>query len=93
MRSQLISSPSRIVLLEGIHPIAKEILSREGFSVRTESHSPSETEMVELLREADAVGIRSKTQVTRSLIEKSRHVSVIGVFCIGTDQVSLPAAN
>src|SRR5262249_50839741 len=83
-----ITKSFRILLLEGIHPVAKEHLESEGFRVRLETHSPGERELLELLKEADAVGIRSKTQLNRTILEQSRHLHVIGTFCIGTDQVS-----
>lgn len=87
------SESLRILLLEGIHPRAKEILEREGFQVRLESHSPNEKELTEWLKGADAVGIRSKTQLTRSSLEANPQIQVIGAFCIGTDQIATAAAN
>ena len=83
----------RVLLLEGIHPRAKEMLEREGFQVRLESHSPSEKDLIGLLKDADAVGIRSKTQLNRTVLEASSHLQVIGAFCIGTDQVASGVAN
>ncbi len=85
--------PTRILLLEGIHPVAKEILSREGFDVRLENHSPTESELTALLKECDAVGIRSKTQISRKALESNPHLVVVGAFCIGTDQVDSSSAN
>ncbi len=87
------TGPTRILLLEGIHPIAKESLERDGFEVRLESYSPGEAELKEWLKGADAVGIRSKTQLTRSVLEANPHIHAIGTFCIGTDQVSTVTAN
>lgn len=83
----------RILLLEGISPKAKDLLEREGYHVRLESHSPAEKELGEWLKDVDALGIRSKTQVTRSLLEANPHLLVIGAFCIGTDQVQTECAN
>lgn len=84
---------TRILLLEGIHPVAQQILQAEGFQVRSEGHSPSEGDLRMWLKECDVVGIRSKTQLTRSIIEENPHLAVIGAFCIGTDQVSGETAN
>jgi D-3-phosphoglycerate dehydrogenase len=83
----------RILLLEGISPKAKELLEREGFQVRLESHSPSEKELIEWLKDTDALGIRSKTQVTRAVLEANPHLQVVGAFCIGTDQIANDCAN
>jgi D-3-phosphoglycerate dehydrogenase / 2-oxoglutarate reductase len=90
--SQL-SRPLSILLLEGIHPKAKEMLELEGFRVRLETHSPSETELLEWLAGVNAVGIRSKTQLTKKILEANPHLLAIGAFCIGTDQVSTTTAN
>lgn len=85
--------PMRILLLEGIHPTAKDILEKEGFSVRLETYSPPETDLRAWLKDCDAVGIRSKTQLTRSIVLDNAHLTAIGAFCIGTDQVATEAAN
>ena len=87
------SHPPRILLVEGIHPIAKELLEREGFQVRLETHSPSEGELKEWVKDVDALGIRSKTQVSRAVLEANRNLLVVGAFCIGTDQVATAVAN
>lgn len=87
------SRPPRILLLEGIHPKAKEVLEYEGFTVRLEKHSPNEADLRAWIKECDAIGIRSKTRITSSLIAENPHLVAIGAFCIGTDQVDLGAAN
>jgi D-3-phosphoglycerate dehydrogenase / 2-oxoglutarate reductase len=87
------ASPLRILLLEGIHPTAKDILENEGFKVRLETFSPAEADLNAWLKEADAVGIRSKTQLTKKILEDNRHLWTIGAFCIGTDQVDSLTAN
>lgn len=83
----------RILLLEGISPKAKELLEREGYDVRLESYAPNEKELVEWLKDADALGIRSKTQVTKAVLEANPHLLVVGAFCIGTDQIANDCAN
>jgi D-3-phosphoglycerate dehydrogenase len=83
----------RILLVESIHPLAKEVLELEGCSVRLETRSPSEDELIEWTKDFDALGIRSKTKVTARLLEASPHLLAVGAFCIGTDQVALGKAN
>ncbi len=61
--------------------------------VELHPHSPSGAELDELLSKANIVGIRSKTQLTASVLEKHRHLEMIGCFCIGTDQVDTKKAN
>lgn len=49
-------------------------------------------ELVDALAEADAVGIRSNTQLTAEVLAELPRLNVIGCFCIGTNQVDLTAA-
>lgn len=88
-----IQTASRILLLEGIHPVAKEILESEGYIVRLERHSPTEVELTSWLRDFEVVGVRSKTQLTKKILVANPHLAVIGAFCIGTDQVDCDVAN
>ena len=90
---EVMTDGKRILLLEGISPKAKQLLEQEGYQVRLESHSPTEKELTEWLKETDALGIRSKTQVTRAVLEANPHLLVVGAFCIGTDQIANDCAN
>ncbi|MFK8139212.1 MAG: phosphoglycerate dehydrogenase [Bdellovibrionales bacterium] len=83
----------KILLLENIHPIAYQRLVSEGFSVDCLKSALLEDELIEKLKDYEAVGIRSKTQVTASVLRQSSHLNVICNFCIGTNQVDLAAAN
>ncbi|MFA5582711.1 MAG: phosphoglycerate dehydrogenase [Bacteriovoracaceae bacterium] len=78
-----------ILLVENIHPIAKERLEAEGFNVDLLSYSPSEDELISLLSKYQALGIRSKTLITKKVLEHSEHLFAIGAFCIGTNQIDL----
>ena len=83
----------KILLVENIHSIAQEKLIEEGFLVDRVSHAPSEAELLQLLPKYDAVGIRSKTEITEKVINANPHLFSIGCFCIGTNQVNLKAAK
>jgi D-3-phosphoglycerate dehydrogenase len=83
----------KILLLENIHPCAKEALEAEGYKVHVEKAALSEDQLIKTLVDYQVLGIRSKTQVTAKVLEKSPHLEMIGAFCIGTDQVALKAAN
>lgn len=82
-----------ILLLEGIHPGAKSNLEASGWSVDLLSTALSEDDLVSQLASYEVVGIRSKTKLTEKVLNQSRHLSAIGTFCIGTNQVDLNAAN
>jgi D-3-phosphoglycerate dehydrogenase len=79
----------RILLVENIHPLAKESLEAEGFHVDMISHSPSEEELLKLLPGYQVLGIRSKTEITKKILDNNKHLVTIGCFCIGTNQVDL----
>jgi D-3-phosphoglycerate dehydrogenase len=87
------SNKPSILLVENIHPAAKEFLEREGYNVDMLSYSPTEEELIRLLPNYCAVGIRSKTEITKNILEHSHHTLSIGCFCIGTNQVDLNAAR
>ncbi len=84
---------SKILLVENIHPVAKEFLENDGFKVDLLSYSPSEEELIQLLPQYCALGIRSKTEITAKVLEHSQKLVTIGCFCIGTNQVDLNSAR
>ena len=79
----------KILLLENVHPDAFENLSEDGFSVETVKHSLSEEELIEKIKGVHVLGIRSKTQVTKKVLEAAYKLLVVGAFCIGTTQIDL----
>lgn len=86
------SKPS-ILLVENIHPVAKEFLEQEGYHVDLLSHAPTEEELIKLIPQYCALGIRSKTEITPKVLNHSGKVLTIGCFCIGTNQVHLLEAR
>jgi D-3-phosphoglycerate dehydrogenase len=83
----------KILLLENVHPDAFDKLSKDGFTVETVSKSLSEDELIERIKEVHVLGIRSKTQVTKKVIEAAEKLMVVGAFCIGTKQIDLDACK
>lgn len=83
----------KILLVENIHPVAKETLISEGFNVELISYAPSEEELLKTLPNYDLVGIRSKTELTAKVIKNNPHLLTVGCFCIGTNQVDLMTAR
>jgi D-3-phosphoglycerate dehydrogenase len=84
---------TRILLVENIHPVAKEELEKEGYQVDLLAHAPSEEELIKLLPAYGALGIRSKTEITKKVLDAAQSINTIGCFCIGTNQVDLVAAK
>src|SRR4051812_37015984 len=85
--------PIKILLLENIHPCAREELTDQGFSVDVEKGALGEEQLASILGGYQAVGIRSKTQITKKVLERNPHLLTVGAFCIGTNQINLGEAN
>lgn len=79
----------KVLLLENVHPIALELLKEEGYQVEVASGALSEEELCEKIRGISILGIRSKTNVTKKVLEHANRLLAIGAFCIGTNQIDL----
>jgi D-3-phosphoglycerate dehydrogenase len=94
IKTSLDKSKIRILLLEGVHQSAVETLEREGYSnVEYIKTALPEDELIAKLKSAHFVGIRSRSQLTRKVLESANKLMAIGCFCIGTNQVDLQAAQ
>ena len=62
-------------------------------NIESLSHALDQDELIEKLKDAHFVGIRSRTQLTREVLEQAPKLIGIGCFCIGTNQVDLDAAR
>ncbi len=85
------STPRRALLLEKIHPLAARRLHDAGFRVEQIPGSLPEDDLIEQLQGISVLGIRSKTQLTRRVVESAPDLEVVGAFCIGTNQIDLEA--
>ena len=86
-------TPPKVLLLEGIHPCAKARLEDAGFHVDIETGALPEDELCKRLAGYQALGIRSKTQVTKKVLSSGKDLICVGAFCIGTNQLDLKTAN
>lgn len=84
-------SKMKALLLENIETFAKEALEREGYSVELLKGALDEEELSEKIKDISILGIRSKTKVTKKVLENANKLKVVGAFCIGTDQMDLPS--
>jgi D-3-phosphoglycerate dehydrogenase len=82
----------RALLLENIDPVAVELLSTAGYAVESVRGALDEADLADALAGVDLLGIRSKTQVTRSVLAARPALAAVGAFCIGTNQIDLGAA-
>ncbi|SPX82001.1 phosphoglycerate dehydrogenase [Moraxella ovis] len=83
----------RFLLLEGVHDNALKTLNAAGYTnIEYIKSALDEAELIEKIKEAHFVGIRSRTQLTRKVLEAAEKLIAIGCYCIGTNQVDLDAA-
>ena len=83
----------RFLLLEGVHDNALKVLNGAGYTnIEYLKTALDEAELIEKIKDAHFVGIRSRTQLTRKVLESAEKLIAIGCFCIGTNQVDLEAA-
>lgn len=81
----------KVLLLENIHPNAKAHFEKEGYQVETVDRALSEDELCERIKDVFIIGIRSKTHITRKVLEHANRLMAVGAFCIGTNQIDLEA--
>lgn len=92
--TSLDKSKIRFLLLEGVHQSAVDTLAADGYTnVEYLKTSLPENELIEKIKDAHFVGIRSRTQLTRKVFENANKLIAVGCFCIGTNQVDLTAAQ
>ncbi|MGO4293494.1 phosphoglycerate dehydrogenase [Chitinophaga sp. RAB17] len=82
-----------ILLLENISDAAVAEFTTAGYHVRKLAGALSEEDLINEIKDVHLLGIRSKTKVTRKVLESARKLQAIGCFCIGTNQVDLKAAT
>ncbi|HEX2608185.1 MAG TPA: phosphoglycerate dehydrogenase, partial [Flavisolibacter sp.] len=83
-----------ILLLENVSDLAVKNFNRQGYvHVEKLTKALSESDLINAVKNVHLLGIRSKTQVTRNVLEAAKKLQAIGCFCIGVNQVDLDAAT
>ncbi len=82
----------RALLVEAIHPDATGLLQAAGWSVETADRALPDHELAGRLEGVQLLGIRSQTQLSEAIFDKCPELVAVGAFCIGTNQIDLPAA-
>jgi D-3-phosphoglycerate dehydrogenase len=93
-KKSLAKNKIRVLLLEGLHPSALESFESNGYTnIESLKTSLPEDELIEKIKDAHFVGIRSRTQLTEKVFNAAKKLIGVGCFCIGTNQVDLAAAG
>ena len=85
--------PTRVLLLENIHPDAVARLTKAGCQVDTLAKALTEDELISAISGVHLLGIRSGTNVTERVLDGAGELLAIGAFCIGVNQIDLAAAS
>ncbi|XKM13405.1 phosphoglycerate dehydrogenase [Orbaceae bacterium ac157xtp] len=89
----LTKDENKFLLLEGVHPSTIEILKSYGYThIEYHKKALDQEELKEAIKDARFIGIRSRTQLTKEIIDAAPKLVGIGCFCIGTNQVDLITA-
>lgn len=83
-----------ILFLENISDTAVNHFKNSGYTnVKKLSGALPEEELIAAVKNVHLLGIRSKTQVTKKVLDAAEKLQAIGCFCIGTNQVNLDEAT
>lgn len=86
-------SKIKFLLLEGVHQSAVDTLKASGYTnIDYLGTALPEDELIERIKDAHFVGIRSRTQLNQKVFDAAKKLMAVGCFCIGTNQVDLQAA-
>ena len=83
----------KVLLLENVHPAAVEAFESQGFDVEFHKGAMDEEELIEKIKDVSIIGIRSKTTLTKKVLENAEKLMAIGAFCIGTNQIDVKTAT
>jgi len=83
----------KILLLENIHQNGIKLLEKEGYSVETIKGGLGEAELCKKIKDISILGIRSKTSVSKKVLDCAERLIGVGAFCIGTNQIDLETAT
>ncbi len=84
----------RMLFLENISDVAVKNFHRHGYvQVDKISKALTEEQLIDEIKDVHILGIRSKTQLTKSVLAAAKKLQAIGCFCIGVNQVDLKAAT
>ena len=83
----------KALLLENIHRNAVAMLQNDGFDASSVMTALDEDSLIAKLEGISVLGIRSRTHVSKRVIEHAHDLVAIGAYCIGTNQIDLEAAS
>lgn len=84
----------KVLFLEGINDSAVDLMKAAGYTNLTRLKTALDGQaLLDALRGVHILGIRSRTQLTREVLEAADRLIAVGCFSVGTNQVDLDAAR
>jgi D-3-phosphoglycerate dehydrogenase / 2-oxoglutarate reductase len=84
----------KVLLLEGLHENALTYFRDNDYSnIEYMKSSPQGDDLIEKIKDAHLIGIRSRTNLTADLLKHAKKLIAVGCYSIGTNQVDLKAAE
>jgi D-3-phosphoglycerate dehydrogenase / 2-oxoglutarate reductase len=84
----------KVLLLEGLHENASAYFNESEYTnVECLKSSLEPDELREKIKDVHLIGIRSRTNLTKEILESAKKLVAIGCYSIGTNQVDLNAAR
>jgi D-3-phosphoglycerate dehydrogenase len=84
----------KVLFLENISEKAVQYFKIQGYSdVKKVAGALSEEELIKAIKDVHILGIRSKTFISKKVLDSAKKLQAIGCFCIGTNQVDMKACK
>lgn len=82
-----------VLLLENISAVAVEGFRAAGYEVESYKAALEERELIEKIRSASILGVRSKTRISAAVLQAAEKLTTVGAYCIGVDKIDRNAAS
>ena len=84
----------KVLFLENISDKAVQYFKDQGYTdVKKIAGALSEEELIKVIKEIHILGIRSKTFISKKVLDSAKKLQAIGCFCIGINQVDVKACK
>ncbi len=91
-RAQVMSLNQSVLICDQVNPILKEVLEKNGLKVTYEPEITPE-QIAEKIGSFEVVVVRSRTKITRELVEKADKCKIIARVGVGLDNIDQDAAK
>jgi D-3-phosphoglycerate dehydrogenase len=84
----------KVLFLENISDKAVQYFKDQGYTdVKKITGALSENELIKVIKDVHILGIRSKTFISKKVLDNAKKLQAIGCFCIGINQVDVKACK